>query len=244
MIIMEKQDKNITDSMDNKWEFNEEVTNCFEEMLIRSIPNYEHMREIITNVGVNHIQTYHLQHTNILDIGSSQGRQIELLSEKLYSNNFFGIEISEPMVKHSRKKFQKNLNIEILKEDVTKKELPCSQCGLITAILTIQFIPIEYRQKVLTNIYNSLHRKGLFIFVEKIIGDNYDFSELYENLYYNMKMKNGYTLQEIREKRLKLEGVLVPVTNEFNINLLKQAGFKKIEIFWKDLNFIGYLAMK
>ena len=57
-------------------------------------------------------------------------------------------------------------------------------------------------------------------------------------------MKNGYTLQEIREKRLKLEGVLVPVTNEFNINLLKQAGFKKVEIFWKDLNFIGYLAMK
>ena len=244
MITMEKQDKDITNTMDNKWEFNEEVTNCFEEMLDRSIPNYKHMRELITNVGVNHIQSYSLYHTNILDIGSSQGRQIELLADKLYSNNFFGIEISEPMVKYSRKKFQKNLNVQILKEDVTKKELPCTQCGLITAILTIQFIPIEYRQKLLTNIYNSLHRNGLFIFVEKVIGDNYDFSQLYEDLYYNMKMQNGYTLQEIREKRLKLEGVLVPVTNEFNINLLKQAGFKKIEIFWKDLNFIGYLAMK
>lgn len=244
MITMEKQDKDITNTMDNKWEFNEEVTNCFEEMLDRSIPNYKHMRELITNVGVNHIQSYSLYYTNILDIGSSQGRQIELLADKLYSNNFFGIEISEPMVKYSRKKFQKNLNVQILKEDVTKKEFPCTQCGLITAILTIQFIPIEYRQKLLTNIYNSLHRNGLFIFVEKVIGDNYDFSQLYEDLYYNMKMQNGYTLQEIREKRLKLEGVLVPVTNEFNINLLKQAGFKKIEIFWKDLNFIGYLAMK
>lgn len=244
MITMEKQDKNITESMDNKWEFNEEVTNCFEEMLDRSIPNYQHMRELITNVGVNHIQSYSLYHTNILDIGSSAGTQIELLANQLYSNHFFGVEISEPMVNFSRKRFKDNLDVKILNEDITKKELPCSQCGLITAILTIQFIPIEYRQKVLTNIYNSLHRKGLFIFVEKIIGDNYDFSELYENLYYNMKMKNGYTLQEIREKRLKLEGVLVPVTNEFNINLLKQAGFKKVEIFWKDLNFIGYLAMK
>ena len=238
------KDKNITDTMDSKWEFNEEVTNCFEEMLERSIPNYSHMRELITTIGVNHIQSYNLYHTNVLDIGSSAGTQIELLSDKLYSNKFFGIEASVPMVRLSRKKFNNNLNVQILNEDITKKELPCSQCGLITSILTLQFIPIEYRQKILNNVYNSLHRNGLFIFVEKIIGDNYDFSELYETLYYNMKMKNGYSIEEIREKRLKLEGVLVPVTNDFNVQLLKQAGFKKIDIFWKDLNFIGYVAMK
>lgn len=230
--------------MTDKWEFNKEVTECFEEMLNRSIPNYVHLRELITNIGVHHIQENALKHTNILDIGSSHGEQIQLLSEKLSTNKFYGVEISEPMVNYSRKRFRNNYNVEILKEDLTKNDLPVTQCGLITSILTIQFIPIEYRQKIINNIYQSLHKKGLFIFVEKIIGDNYNFSELYETLYYDLKERNGYSIEEIREKRLKLEGVLVPTTNQFNIELLKQAGFTKIDIFWKDLNFIGYIAMK
>lgn len=53
-----------------------------------------------------------------------------------------------------------------------------------------------------------------------------------------MKSYNGYSIEEIRDKKLKLEGVLVPGTNQFNIALLKHAGFSKIDIFWKDLNFI------
>ena len=59
-----------------------------------------------------------------------------------------------------------------------------------------------------------------------------------------MKSINGYSIDEIRDKRLKLEGVLVPCTNQFNIDLLKQGGFSKVDIFWKDLNFVGYIAMK
>ena len=114
----------------------------------------------------------------------------------------------------------------------------------ILSILTSQFIPIENRQKVVKKVYESLNKHGVFIFVEKIIGDNYDYSELYEKLYYDMKSINGYSIDEIRDKRLKLEGVLVPCTNQFNIDLLKQGGFSKVDIFWKDLNFVGYIAMK
>lgn len=244
MIIMIRKDKNITGSMNGKWEFNEKVTECFEEMLSRSIPNYHHLRDLITKVGTYHIKHNDLCGSNILDIGSSHGEQIRLLYENLPYNMFYGVEISEPMVEHSRKKFNGINNIEILKEDITKTPLPVKKCGLITSILTLQFIPIEYRQKVMDNIYQSLHKDGLFIFVEKIIGNDYNYSELYETLYYDIKKENGYTIEEIRDKKLKLEGVLVPCTNQFNIDLLKQAKFSRIDIFWKDLNFIGYIAMK
>ncbi len=244
MIIMKNKDKDITQSMGDKWEFNEEVTGCFEEMLSRSIPNYHHLRELITNIGEYHINHTGLTGTDILDIGSSHGEQIKLLSDRLPLNRFWGVELSEPMFNHSVKRFEHNPNVTFCKEDITKSPLPVKDCGLITSILTLQFIPIEYRQKVMNNIYQSLHNDGLFIFVEKIIGNNYNYSELYETLYYNIKEKNGYTIDEIRDKKLKLEGVLVPCTNQFNMDLLKQANFSKVDIFWKDLNFIGYLAMK
>lgn len=237
------KDKNISEHM-TKWEFDENVSKVFDEMLERSIPSYNRMRYLITQITINHINKNTLMHSNIIDLGCSTGEQIKELNTYLRTNKFYGLECSKPMVREARKKCQQEPNITIYTTDITKEKFPVINCGAILSILTLQFIPIEYRQKIISEIYDSLNPKGIFIFVEKIIGDNYNYSELYEKLYYDMKQYNGYSLDEIRDKKLKLEGVLVPGTNKFNIDLLKQAGFTKIDIFWKDLNFIGYIAMK
>ena len=243
MIIMGNMDKNITRNMGN-WEFNEEVSQVFDEMLSRSIPSYNRMRYLVTQIVVEHIRKNNLTHNTILDLGCSTGEQISVLNKHLKSNEYVGLECSEPMLKEARKKNKGELNVHILNFDLTKDELEIRNCGAILSILTLQFIPIEYRQKIMNTIYNHLNKNGVFIFVEKIIGDNYNFSALYEKLYYDMKYMNGYSLDEIRDKKLKLEGVLVPVTNQFNLDLMRQAGFTKIDVFWRDLNFIGYIAMK
>lgn len=243
MITMKTMDKNITEGMD-KWEFNEEVSQVFDEMLERSIPSYNRMRYLVTQIVIEHIKKHNLTHTNIIDYGCSTGEQIYLLNNHLKANEYTGLECSKPMLHEARQKTKGNPNIHIRSFDLTTDELELRNCGAILSILTLQFIPIEYRQKIMNNIYNQLNKNGIFIFVEKIIGDNYNYSELYEKLYYDMKYMNGYSLEEIRDKKLKLEGVLVPVTNKFNIDLMEQAGFTKIDIFWKDLNFIGYIAMK
>ena len=240
---MVKKDKNITENMD-KWEFNEDVSQVFDEMLERSIPSYNRMRYLITRIVIEHIKKNNLTHTNILDLGCSTGEQIFELNKHLKMNEYIGLECSKPMLKEARHKNKITPNVSIRNFDLTKDKLEIKNCGAILSILTLQFIPIEYRQKILNNIYNQLSNNGIFIFVEKIIGDNYNYSELYEKLYYDMKHMNGYSLDEIRDKKLKLEGVLVPVTNQFNLELMRQAGFSRIDIFWKDLNFIGYIAMK
>ena len=244
-MFMGKFDKNITDEMDSSWEFNEEVTKCFENMLERSIPSYETMRHLVDIILINHIKSHQLMHTNILDLGSSEGKSINEASQHLKTNYFLGLECSEPMLKSARKHYRNNINVDFMNIDLREvDELPVKQCGGILSILTLQFIPIEYRQKIVRMVYESLHSHGVFIFVEKVLGDSYQTSQIYEDLYYDTKMVNGYSLDEIRDKKLKLEGVLVPVTNSYNISLLKQAGFKNIDIFWKHLNFVGYIAYK
>lgn len=245
MITMtqKNKDKNISEHMD-KWEFDAQVTKVFDEMLERSIPSYQRMRYLITQIVIEHIKKNNLTHNTILDLGCSTGEQIQELKTHLHQNYFIGLECSKPMLKEARQKLRGEYNIAIQNSDITQDDFPVTNCGAILSILTLQFIPIEYRQDIIRKVYDSLNKNGIFIFVEKIIGDNYNYSELYEKLYYNMKFINGYSIDEIRDKRLKLEGVLVPCTNQFNIDLLKQAGFSKIDIFWKDLNFIGYIAMK
>lgn len=236
------KDRNISEDMD-RWVFDEGVTRVFNEMLERSIPSYERMRELVTHISHDYIVANDFLSLPVLDLGCSTGEQIDRFLDVL-PNIIVGCEVSDSMLQHSREKYRENERVKILNVDISKQPLPIKDCCLITSILTIQFTPIEYRQNIIRHIYENLTEHGIFIFVEKIIGENYDFTRTYEKLYHTHKEKNGYSLQEIRDKKLKLEGVLVPVTNTFNIELLKQAGFTKIDIFWKDLNFIGYVAIK
>lgn len=59
-----------------------------------------------------------------------------------------------------------------------------------------------------------------------------------------MEETNGYTQEEIRRKRLALEGVLVPVTAKWNEELLHNAGFRQVDCFWRWMNFAGWIALK
>ena len=236
------KDKDITKDME-RWEFNDDVTGVFNEMLERSIPSYHRMRCLVTGLCSDYIKQKGLYDYPILDLGCSTGEQIQLFRECL-PNPIIGCEISEPMLEHSREKFKEDNTIRILDTDIAKQPLPNENYCLITSILTIQFTPIEYRQKILCNIHESLIKEGVFIFVEKIIGDNSTYTEMYEKEYHKHKKIQGYTEQEIRDKKLKLEGVLMPVSDTFNRELLKQAGFHHFDVFWKDLQFVGYVAIK
>lgn len=238
------EDKNISNNM-IRWEFNDEVTKCFDEMLERSIPDYYTMRELVNSILVDHINSNQLMHTNIIDLGCSRGGAIKLASRKLHSNHFLGIECSKPMLKAARNEFRLEENVDIINMDLRNvDELPRKNCGAILSVLTLQFIPIEYRQKIVQQVYDSLNPKGIFIFVEKILGNTSLISENYEKWYYKRKYQQNYSYEEIRDKKLKLEGVLVPATERYNYELLSQAGFKHIDVFWKYLNFVGFIAYK
>ena len=85
---------------------------------------------------------------------------------------------------------------------------------------------------------------GIFIVVEKILGETSDLNNMYNKAYYQMKQDNGYTQEEIDRRKMSLEGVLVPLTGKFNEQLIKSAGFKYIDCFWRWMNFAGWIAIK
>ena len=43
---------------------------------------------------------------------------------------------------------------------------------------------------------------------------------------------------------MSLEGVLVPVTAKWNEQLLRSAGFAEVDMFWRWMNFAGWVAVK
>ena len=62
--------------------------------------------------------------------------------------------------------------------------------------------------------------------------------------YLDGKRAAGYTEDQIQRKKLSLEGVLVPVTARWNEELLRMAGFRSVDCFWRWMNFAAWIAVK
>ena len=237
----------------DKWKFDEEVADCFENMLQRSIPQYEVMRNAVANLAYDVIVNADVVKAsyNILDIGCSDGLMIETLLKKFsdYSGDghFLGVDVSEPMLLKAKHRLLEDVISHKVKIEYCdlREDFPKTIYDVVTSILTLQFTPIEHRQSIIQQIFDCLCGKnGCFIMVEKVLGNTDKLNKLFVKNYYDKKLESGYSQEQIERKRLSLEGVLVPVTNDWNIDLLKQAGFRHVDVFWRWMNFVGYIAIK
>src|SRR5690554_1860175 len=94
-----------------KWEFDGEVTSAFDDMLQRSIPQYDIMRMAVTDLACKYVQ----YKTDIVDLGASRGNAVEPLVKKFGAHNrFVLVEKSEPMIEVCRQKFQGYINTGIV----------------------------------------------------------------------------------------------------------------------------------
>lgn len=237
--------QNVKDELipQEKWAFDEAVTHAFDDMLRRSIPQYEVMRRACFDIACEYIK---LQ-TSVIDIGCSRGEALAMLVDQYGArNHFIGTDISEPMLAEARQRFSGYISCGIV--DIRNCDLrlsfPFVGASVIQSILTLQFTPIEYRQRIVRDIYKALNPGGAFILVEKVLGATAELDALMVKTYYGIKVNNGYTQEQIERKRLSLEGVLVPVTARWNEELLQSAGFSQVDCFWRWMNFGAWVAVK
>jgi tRNA (cmo5U34)-methyltransferase len=225
------------------WEFDSSVTAVFDDMLRRSIPQYEVMRHAVTDLATRYIKP----NTDVVDLGCSLGEALAPLVDRFGADcRYVGVEVSPPMLEAARTRFRSLIDagvVQILDLDL-RTGFPRVSASVALSVLTIQFTPIEHRLRILENIHASLLTGGAFIFVEKVIGASASLDHDFVELYYEFKRASGYTREEIERKRLSLEGVLVPVTARWNEELLRTVGFRHLDCFWRWMNFAGWIAVK
>ena len=227
---------------EGRWSFDGDVTEAFDDMLRRSIPQYDWLRAASFRLGSRYVKPG----TSIIDLGCSRGEALQPFVDKFGAHNrFVGIDVSEPMLAVARERFAGYLGsgvVDIRNLDL-RTDYPPERASLVLSVLTLQFIPIEFRQQLVRWIRSSLISGGALILVEKVLGETAHLDEVLVAEYLDMKRRNGYTEEQIERKRLSLQGVLVPVTARWNEDMLRAAGFAEIDCFWRQMNFAGWLAI-
>lgn len=227
---------------DGAWSFNDDVTQVFDDMLQRSIPQYEVMRRTVFELASAYVR----ENAVIIDLGCSRGEALAPFVERFgnLATQYIGVDVSEPMLQAARERFAAQADLVTIQPCDLRTDYPPFAADVTLCVLTLQFTPIEYRQRILRTIWKHTRPGGCLILVEKILGATADLNTLMVERYYTMKAANGYTQEQIERKRLSLEGVLVPVTATWNEELLKHAGFAEIDCFWRWMNFAGWIAVR
>lgn len=226
---------------DGAWSFDESVTTVFDDMLARSIPQYDVMRGLVFDVG----STFVTAGSDIVDLGCSRGETLVPFTRKFGAmNRYIGVEVSPSMLAAARERFASwEDRVRILDMDL-RSDYPHGHASVTLSVLTLMFTPINYRQRIVQNVYDHTARGGAFILVEKLLGASAATDGLMVDRYHRMKADNGYSREEIDRKRLALEGVQVPITARWNEDLLQAAGFDTVECFWRWMNFAAWVAVR
>lgn len=228
---------------EGRWAFDEAVTDAFDDMLRRSIPQHDEMRRLCFELGDRFVQPK----TAILDLGCSRGEAMATFLERHGALcRHVGVEVSEPMLEAARRRFKGFIDCGVaeVRDDDLRRGYPPVRASLTLCVLTLQFVPIEHRQRVVRDAFRATVAGGAMILVEKVIGSSAELDQMFNESYWAEKERNGYTRDQIDRKRLALEGVLVPVTARWNEEMMAAAGFRHVECFWRALNFAGWVAIK
>lgn len=231
-----------------RWDFDGEVTRVFDDMLARSIPQYEVMRAAVDDLAALALRRAGVagEPDVVVDLGCSRGEAIARLVERFPCTRFVGCEISAPMLEAARARFaslehQVAIQNVDLRRDRPRFDGPAT---VILAVLTVQFVPIEYRQALLQWAHDVLKEHGALLIVEKVLGNGAALDADFVELYYAMKRRRGYTDEQIDRKRLALEGVLVPQTARSTESMLRESGFRHVDTFWAWMNFRGWACYR
>lgn len=237
---------------DGAWRFDSDVTRVFDDMLERSIPDHAGMRAAVDEVGFHVLRSVGRGQygTAIVDLGSSRGsavaRLVEGTPEAVGGHGFYLVERSLPMRAVLEARFARQIargRVVVSDLDLRTDYPPPKKVALTLAVLTLQFTPLELRQRIVRRAWESTVPGGAMVVVEKVLGQG-QLDDLLVELHHARKRAAGYSQEEIDRKRLSLEGVLVPVTARWNEQLLDGAGFRSVECIWRALNFAAWVAVR
>lgn len=222
--------------------FNEEVVRVFDDMVSRSVPMY---REVVA-CAAHWAKDYHQPHTRIVDVGCSTGTFLELLGRFLKSPAILvGLDNAQPMIDKAREKLAHIASHH-------KVELHCLDANLfsfadssvVVMNYTLQFLPINQRTTLLRSVFDGLLSGGLLFLSEKVKCHSPHFQETITRHYEAFKERNGYARSEIERKKEALEHVLIPLSQDEQLAMLHDAGFREVDILLKMHGFTTFVARK
>jgi len=227
---------NPNDDEDVKFSFSNFSTH-FDEHINKSIRGYSDLRNDVVKISEYFVEN----DTTVMDLGCSQGSLLRRMKEQntfVQNTQYVGVEINDSFKEH----WVEEENLKYVIDDITTMEFP-NNLSMVTSLFTFQFIPERHRLPLMKKIYDNLIEGGSFVFSEKVLSISGKIQNMMEFIYYDYK-KHYFSEKQILDKETELRHLAKLTNEDLLIKQLLGIGFRYIQPFWRNHNFVGYIALK
>lgn len=221
--------------------FDEEVAAVFDDMVSRSIPLYGETQRVTAEL----IRWHARSGDTVVDVGASTGALIQAIAPVLRSSKISlrVIDTSSAMIQAATARADElavSGAVDLECADIREVSLDGEKVVVLNYVL--QFLPVADRLPLLKRIREQADDDVLIVVSEKTLPEDVRMRAMVEEFYYAFKRRNGYSDEEISQKRAALEGVLIPMTPAWIEQTLRSAGFSNVQRALSWMPFVTWIA--
>ena len=210
----------------------------YDKQIKRTLPFYEEMFQQIVDI----ISLLDLQSIKWLDVGCGTGKMARTALEIFEIEKMLCIDVEQEMIKRAES-FCDEENVEFLQSDI--RELPYQEIfDVVTAVQVNHYFKKAERMAAIKKCYSVLKDDGIYISFENFAPDSEEGARLYLERWRQFQIVNGKSKVEVDLHIERYSRDYFPVTISESIELLKECGFRMVEILWVSYMQVGILARK
>lgn len=210
----------------------------YDEKIAQTLPYYQDFYQTVVDL----VSVYFKEEPRWLDVGCGTGKMAEVALANLEVESFLFFDSSSKMIAFVSKKFKLS-NVDFLNESIEKLSFN-NEFDIITAIQVNHYLHRDKRIIAIENCYRGLKDNGIFITFE-----NYaPFSDVGKELglarWKKYQLNHGRNINEVQNHLNRYGQDYFPITINEHMKLIKDCGFKVVEIIWLSYLQVGFLAIK
>lgn len=231
-----------------KFDFDEEVLQVFDNMAYRSILGYGEAHRYMSFYAQRFTFP---KYCSVWDFGTTTGHALKSIKRGAGLHpgiRYCGLDCSPSSVEHASKAAP---FAEIYFHDLDDGLLPASfdverfPMAIGVFAYTLQFMNDQnQRDRLIREAHDQLVPGGALFVLEKYRLSDQLINDMAQDAYIEIRKKNGYSLEEIYLKTEALRGSMWLNTPEHMHDLLMGVGFSQVHTVYRHWNFGGYLATK
>jgi tRNA (cmo5U34)-methyltransferase len=183
-----------------------------------------------------------------LDTGCGSGTLVRKALDKFPLCGFYLVDPSEAMLKAAHAKFETKsfARLNILKPagSAELKWNKNTQPDVITAIQAHHYLDRAGREKAVKRLFDLLSAGGLFINFENIRPLSEEGAEIGLKRWKEFQKSCGKSEEAVANQLARFDREYFPITALEHIELLKNTGFRTVEIFWYSVMQAGFYGIK
>lgn len=220
---------------DNKSAFN---SNEYDRKIKQTLPYYNEFYEQVIEL----VKVFHNSAITWLDIGCGTGKMGSIALENIELEKLVFCDSSDEMIRIAKERFQR-FNTEFSVCDIQNLEYT-DEFDVITAIQVNHYLQMEERKIALQKCYKALKENGLFISFENFSQFTDVGKIVYLEKWKRYQIEQGKSFEESTKHIERYGKDYFPITLEEHLTLMRNSGFRAVEILWLSNIQVGFWGMK